>query len=455
MMILRTLAFLFVASAALLAPPLAAQALRAPVAAGAAVRPGGGAGIGTGNFIVAVVNSEPITNVQVQVEVERIRQQLTAQRRPLPATQEIARQVLNQLINERVQLQLARDTGIKVDEPSIDQAEQTVASQNQLTLEQLGHQLEREGIDHKKFRERLREQLLITRLRERDVESRVRVSDLEVDQYLNEQLTGGGNAAEQRIHLAHILVAVPDGAAEQQVAELQGKAERLLQRARGGEDFATLARETSDAPDRANGGDLGLRSAERYPSLFVEAVRALAPGGVAGPVRSGAGFHIIRLLERQQPGLPPATVTQSRARHILLVPSSQMTEAYAIERIKDFKRRIQSGQTDFATLARQSSQDSSAAQGGDLGWANPGMFVPEFERVMDSLAPGQISDPVISRFGVHLIQLMERRSAKLSEREQREMVRNMLRDKKFGEAHALWMQEVRAKAYVELREAPQ
>ncbi|MEQ1660199.1 MAG: peptidylprolyl isomerase, partial [Hylemonella sp.] len=174
-----------------------------------------------------------------------------------------------------------------------------------------------------------------------------------------------------------------------------------------------------------------------------------------GPVRSGAGFHIIKLLERRLPGLPPTTVTQSRARHILLVPSTQLGEAQARDKLNDFRRRIVAGETDFATLARQNSQDGSAAQGGDLGWASPGMFVPEFERVMDQLAPGQISQPLISRFGVHLIQLMERRNAALSAREQREMVRNMLREKKYGEVYENWARDVRARAYVELREAPQ
>ena len=407
------------------------------------------------DFIVAVVNSEPITNLQVSAEVERIRQQLAAQRRPVPDVQELARQVLNQLINERAQLQLARELGIKIDEPSIDQAEQTVASQNQLTVEQMHRQLQREGLDPKKLREQLRDQLLLTRLREREVDPRVRVSDAEVDQYLAEQRERSSDPASQLVNMAQILIAVPDGASEPQVAELQAKAERVLQRARAGEDFAALAREVSDAPDRANGGQLGLRTADRYPTLFVDATKTLAIGGIAGPVRSGAGFHIIKLLERRQPGLPPATVTQSHARHILLVPSTQLSEAQARDKLLDFKRRIQSGATDFATLARQNSQDGSAAQGGDLGWANPGQFVPEFERVMDSLAPGQISEPLISRFGVHLIQLLERRTATLSAREQRELVRSMLREKKFNEVYAAWAQEVRAKAYVELREAPQ
>ena len=411
-------------------------------------------GVRSADFIVAVVNAEPITNQQVSAQVERIRRQLAAQRQPQPDLRELARQVLNQLINDRAQLQLAKESGIKVDEPSIDQAEQTVASQNQLTVEQLRQQLQREGIEYAAFREQLREQLLLARLREREVESRVRVSDVEVDQYLAEQQLAS-DPARQLIHIAHILVTVPENADEAQLKERQAKAEQALQRARSGEDFAALAREFSDAPDRSNGGQLGLRPADRYPGLFVDAVRTLAPGGVAGLVRSGAGLHVLKLIERRQPGLPPTTVTQSRARHILLVPGTQLSEAQARDKLNDFRRRIVSGETDFASLARQHSQDGSAAQGGDLGWANPGMFVPEFERVMDQLAPGQISQPLISRFGVHLIQLIERRNATLSEREQRELVRGMLRERKTAEAYENWVRDVRARAYVELREAPQ
>lgn len=412
-------------------------------------------GVRAADFIVAVVNSEPITNLQVTAEVARYRQQLAAQRRPQPDPRELARLVLEQLINDRAQLQWAKELGIRVDEPSIDQAELSVASQNQLSVEQLRRQLARDGVDPRRFREQLHDQLMLQRLREREVDPRVRVSDGEVDQYLREQQERSSDPASLLVNMAQLLVAVPEGASEQQLAALEDKARAVLQRARAGEDFTSLVRELSDAADRSNGGQLGLRSANRYPPLFLEATRTLAVGEVAGPVRSGAGFHLLKLLERRQPGLPPATVTQSRARHILLVPGTQLSEAQARDRLRDFKRRIQSGQGDFATLARNNSQDGSAAQGGDLGWANPGQFVPEFEQVMNRLAPGEISEPLISRFGVHLIQLVERRQATLSQREQRELVRNMLREKKYGEVYANWARDVLARAYVELREAPQ
>lgn len=411
-------------------------------------------GVRAADFIVAVVNSEPITNLQVSAEVARLSRQLAAQGKTVPDPRALARQVLERMIDERAQLQLAREQGIRIAEPSIDQAEQQIASQNRMSVEQLRTQLAREGMDPMGFRERLRDQLILTRLREREVEPRVRISDAEVDQYIREQQELARDPSQRLLHLAHLLVAVPEGASEQQLAALQDKGQRALQRLRSGEDFARVAGEMSDAADRANGGDLGLRPADRYPSLFLEATATLAPGQITGLVRSGAGFHIVKVLERRLQGLPPTTVTQSRARHILLVPGTQLSEAQALEKLRDLRRRIQTGQADFATLARQNSQDGSAAQGGDLGWANPGQFVPEFEEVMNRLSPGQISEPLISRFGVHLIELVERRRAELGQREQREMVRGMLREKKLVEVYETWVQDVRARAYVELREAP-
>lgn len=421
-----------------------------------------GAGARSADYIVAVVNAEPVTNAQVNAEVERALRQLAAQRRPASDGQALRRQVLEQLINERVQLQLAQEMGLKIDEPSVDQAEQNVARQNQMTVAQLRQQVQQQdGLTPQALRSRLKEQLLLSRLREREVDARVRISDAEVEQYLAEQQQRNSNPAAQLINIAHILVTVPEDASDARQAELQRKAEQIAQRARSKDkdgkaaDFTALVRELSDAGDRANGGQLGLRTSDRYPALFTDAVRTLAVGEVSRPVRSGAGFHVLKLIERRQAGLPAATVTQSHARHILLVPGAQLSEAQARDKLNDFRRRILAGETDFATLARQNSQDGSAVQGGDLGWATPGMFVPEFENVMNQLATGQISEPLISRFGVHLIQLLERRQATLNEREQRELVRNMLRERKTAEAYENWVRDTRARAYVELREAPQ
>ena len=406
------------------------------------------------NYIVAVVNSEPVTNIEVQRELQRLVQQMTQQRRALPDRKEMARQVLDNLINQKVQLQSASETGIRVDDAAVDQAVQNIARQNQMDVAELQRRIAQDGLAFSQFRAQLREQLILTRLREREVEPRVRVSDLEVDQYLRDQQSNTDPASTE-INLAQILVSVPDNATAQQIDALQGKAQKALERARAGEDFVALVREISDATDRANGGQLGLRTADRYPPLFLQATQNLEVGAISAVVRSGAGFHVLKLLERRSAGLPPMMVTQSRARHILLRVSPQLSEAAARDKLVDFKKRIEAAQADFATLARDNSQDGSAAQGGDLGWANPGMYVPEFEEVMGRLAPGQISDPLVSRFGVHLIQLMERRDTALSLREQREAVRSVLREKKMDESYVNWAQDLRGRAYVEMREPPQ
>ena len=405
------------------------------------------------DFIVAVVNSEPITSSEVQAQVKPILQQFAQQGRATPPLADLQRQVLERLIMERAQLQLAASSGVRVDEVAIDQAEQNVARQNQIDVPELRRRVLADGLALSQFRQRLRNQLLMMRLREREVESRVRVTDLEVEQYLREQ--SAVDPATQPVHLAQILVAVPEAATAVQIAALENRAQSALARARAGQDFSALVAELSDAPDRANGGQMGLRTPDRYPTIFMEATQNLASGDISNLVRSGAGFHILKVIEKRNSGLPNMTVTQSRARHILLRPNANLTEKSAMEKLAEYKRRIVAGQADFAALARDNSQDSSAAQGGDLGWASPGMFVPEFEEVMNRLAPGQISEPLISRFGVHLIQLNERRQATLSQREQMETVRALLREKKIDEAYTIWAQDLRDRTYVELREAPQ
>jgi peptidyl-prolyl cis-trans isomerase SurA len=403
------------------------------------------------DFVVALVNSEPITNSELQGELQRALQQLSQQRRPLPDKNELTRQVLERLIGDRIQLQLANQSGIRIDEAAVDLAEQNIARQNQLGVAELRRQLLADGVSASQFRAQLREQLTLTRLRERELEPRGRVTELDIDQYLREAQSNS-DPATRLINLAQILVAVPDDASEVQVATFQSRAGALLARIRAGEDFNNLARTDSDASDRSNGGQLGLRAANRYPSLFVDATQALAVGEVSPLVRSGAGFHLLKVMERQDANLPPAAVTQTRSRHILLRPGPQLSEAAARDRLLGYRAQIQAGQADFAELARRHSQDGSAAQGGDLGWASPGMFVPEFEQFMNQLAIGQVGEPLVSRFGVHLIEVLERRRVGTSQREQREAVRGLLREKKLDEAYLLWAQDQRSRAYVELRE---
>jgi len=404
------------------------------------------------DFIVAVVNSEPITNQEVQALRKRLAS--SAAGRNTPAA-ELTRQALEQLINEKAQLQQARDNGIKIEEEAIDQAEMNVATNNQVTREEFRRNLAKEGLTVKTFRDQLRDQLMLTRVREREVEGRVRVSDRDIDQYLQEQIQAQGGQAPTELNLGMILIAVPETSTEAQVKALQDRAEDVARRARSGENFADLAKNFSQATDKgANGGAMGLRPADRYPDLFLNATRNLRVGGTSTVIRSGAGFHILKVIERKQ-GQATLMVTQTRARHILLRPTAQMPQAQVIARLKEIRQGIVSGKADFATLARQLSQDGSAAQGGDLGWANPGMFVPEFERVMNGLRPGQVGEPLVSRFGVHLIEVTDRRNAPVSEQDQRTIARSALREKKLEEAYTSWVDDVRSRAYVEMREPPQ
>ena len=400
------------------------------------------------DFIVAVVNSTPITNVELQLRLLRVQQQLSRQGNVPPRSQ-LVREVLERLILERAQLQLARELGVTPDDAAVDRAVDNVALQNQVSLEELKRRLSADGVDYARFRADVRDELTLVRLREREVDSRVKVSEQDIDQFFRDRQAQAG-AEPERIQLAQILVAVPESATADQVRALQAKAQRALDRVRAGEPFAGVAAEVSDAADRAAGGDLGLRPVDRLPSLFVDAVRDLKDGALAGPLRSGAGFHVLQLVKRSRDAAA-LTVIQTRARHILFKSGPKFNEAQATAKLLDFKRLIVAGQADFAALARDNSEDGSAKDGGDLGWTSAGMFVPEFEQVMNQLAPGQIADPLVSRFGVHLLQVMARREAPLSEREQRELARNLVREKKIEEAFILWQQEVRGRAYVEFR----
>ena len=406
------------------------------------------------DYIVAVVNSEPITNNEVRARMLRTEQQMAQQGTQVPPRQELARLLLERMIVERAQLQLAREQGVQVSDTMIDEAVLNVARQNQLSVEELRNRMTSQGLVFTQFRTDLRNELLLNRIRERELDAQSKVSEQEIDQFIREQEANSAGAS-QEINLAQILVVVPENASADQLAALQARAQLAADRARSGADFAKLVAEFSNAPGRITDGQMGLRVADRYPQLFIDTTQNVPVGGTVGPVRSGAGFHVLKVLERTRAGMPGTTVAETRARHILLRPGNQLTEQAAVARLADFKKRVVAGQADFAALARENSQDGSAKDGGDLGWAAAGQYVSEFEAQMNSLAPGQVGEPLVSRFGVHLIQVMERRSAKVSTREQREIVRGTLREKKFEEAYSAWAQEVRGRAYVEFREPPQ
>jgi peptidyl-prolyl cis-trans isomerase SurA len=414
----------------------------------------GSAPIRSADFVVAVVNSEPITNQEVQRLSQRMLREARAQGLSTDNT-EAKRLALDQLILEKIQVQQATSLGIAVDDAAIQQAEAGVASNNQLTLDELRARLQQDGISVAGFRDQLRSQLLMTRVREREVETRIRITDAEINQFLNEELQRQAARFPAEINLGMILIAVPENATPEQVARLSERARSVAAQARQGRDFAALVSEFSDAPDRsANAGSMGLRPPNRYPEIFLQAVNQLPVGGVSELVRSGAGFHVLKVLQRQSAPITLMT-TQTRARHVLLRPSPQLSQAQALAQLSAIRRDILSGRVDFADVARRISQDGSAPQGGDLGWANPGMFVPEFEQAMNQLRPGQLADPLVSRFGVHLIEVTDRREAPMSEAEQRNFARNVLRESKLDEAYASWVQDLRGRAFVEMREPPQ
>ena len=429
-----------------LAQPTQANAAAAAAAAAARTTP-----LRPGDYIAAVVNQESVTAYEVSQRLARAREEAKRNNQQVPPDADLHRQVLESLIEDRALLSHARDSGVRVDEADLDRAVASIAAQNQITLAQLRAQLAREGTDLARFRANIRDQMLIERVREREVAQRIRLTDAEIDEFIEKQR--GAAAAEVQYNIAQVLVTVPEKASDSVVAERQARAANALARIRGGAAFAAVAKEISEDANKDNGGEIGLKPADRLPDVFLEVVRPLANGDVAAALlRSGAGFHVLKLIERSDGSA--FRVTQTRARHILLRPSPQLSAQAAQARLADFKRQIESGARRFEDLAREHSVDGSAPAGGDLGWAGPGQFVPEFEETMNALAAGGLSAPVVSRFGVHLIQVVERRTVALDTKQLREQARTALRERKFETAYAEWVREVRDRAYVEFREAP-
>lgn len=405
-----------------------------------------------GDHIVAVVNTESVTAVELEQRLARVRADAQRAGSRLPAEATLRQQVLDSLIDERVMLTYARESGSRIDEVELDRAVANVAAQNQLKVDQLRERLKAEGVDYTRFRNNLRDQLLLERVREREVTSRIRVADADIDRLVDQQRSEAAGDAE--VNLAQILITVPEGAGEAVVAQRRAIAEQAMQRVRQGADFAAVAKEISEDGNRAAGGEIGRRALRRLPDLFVEATRDVAVGQMApAPVRSAAGFHVLKVLARD--AASEFKVTQTHARHILLRVSERAPAQSVAARLEQLRQQIERGQRRFDDVAREVSEDGSAAAGGDLGWASPGQFVPEFEEAMNRLAPGAMSAPVVSRFGVHLIQVIERREASLDPKTVREQARSMLREQKFDQAYADWTKELRLRAYVEMRDAPQ
>lgn len=398
--------------------------------------------------IVAVVGKEVVTMSELADRRDFAERQLQRQGTPLPERSLLERQILERLIIDKAQLQMARDSGIRIEEAQLDRALDRVAEQNRMTLPQFRQALEKDGVAFARFREEVREQIQMQRLREREVDDRIEISDAEIDQFMSEQKTGG--ATRNEYFLAHVLVRLPEQASPEQIDTARKKAEKARADAGAGIDFAKVAASYSDAPDALNGGMMGWRPEDRLPELFASAAKGMKAGDVSGVLRSPGGFHVIKLVERRgaEDGAP---VQQTRARHILIRTSEVVSEADAQRRLKDLRERIVTGGADFAELARLHSADGSASRGGDLDWVLPGDTVPDFERAMNALKVGEVSEPVKSPFGWHLIQVVERRQAGLTQDRRRQQARQAIKERKSDDAYQDWLRVLRDRTYVELR----
>ncbi len=395
--------------------------------------------------IVAVVGDEVITLRELQARLATAVRQLQKQGTSLPPGDVLEKQMLERLITDRIQLQYAKEIGLRIDDIQLDQAIGRIAAGNKMSVQQFRQALEKDGVQFAKFREDIREEITIARLREREVESRLMISDGEVDNYLASQ-NASGNVEEYR--LAHILLRAPEAAKPDQLQKLKARAEQALAKAQQGANFAELAAGYSDAPDALQGGDLGYRPLDRMPTLYADAVEKLKPGETAPLLRSSAGFHVIKLIDKRGAILPP--VRQTHVRHILIKVNEVVSEGEARRRMENLRERLVNGQ-DFAELARLYSQDGSAAKGGDLGWINAGDTVPDFERAMDALKVNELSPVVQSPFGMHLIQVLERRQKDMSDETRRLMARQALRERKLDDAYQDWLRQMRDQFYVENR----
>lgn len=398
------------------------------------------------DHIVAVINDEVITRQELASRYQEVVRNLSRQNTPLPPRAVLEKQLLERMVTELALQQHARSTGIRVDPTQVERALQRIAAQNKLDMAGLAAALEKEGQSLDSMRTTVRNEILVARARERDVENRIAVSDAEIEGYLQTQAQQG---TETEYNFSHILVTVPENASPEQIQARRARAENILAELARGTDFAQLSASFSDAPNALQGGAIGWRASGKMPALFVDALKSLQPGQIAPLQRSSNGFHILKLVDKR--GLDTThSVTQTHARHILVKTSEITSEADARNRLLQLKERIDNG-VRFDELARLHSEDASAAKGGDLGWINPGDTVPDFEKALNALRPGEVSGPVQSPFGWHLIQVLERRDQDITQERQKLMARQAIRERKAEEAFQDWVRQIRDSAYVELR----
>jgi peptidyl-prolyl cis-trans isomerase SurA len=400
--------------------------------------------------IVAVVNDEVITQNDLSVRVDLVTKQLQRQGTQMPTSDVLSRQILERMINDLLQVQLAKETGIKVDDATLDRTIERIAQENSLSMTDFRSTLEYDGVKYTKFREDIRQEIVLARLREREVEKDIVVTDAEVETELARAAKEASSDAE--FNLAHVLVLVPPQATPDQVEQRRRKALLALSELRRGTAFAQVAATYSDAPDALQGGTLGWRSSARLPALFLEVLEKLKNGEVSDILRSPNGFHIVKLLEKRgkAASTPAGGVQQTHVRHILIRAREGLSATEVRNRLAQMRERIVGG-ADFGEIAKEQSEDSSAAKGGDLGWVAPGDTVQEFERVMNSLKDKEVSQPVQTPFGWHLVQVLERRSDELSEERKKATARNAIRQRKADEAYQDWLRQSRDRAFVENR----
>jgi peptidyl-prolyl cis-trans isomerase SurA len=401
--------------------------------------------------IVAVVNDEAITAFELRTRLATVERQLRGQNVQLPPQDVLEKQLLERMITDRVQLQFAKETGLRISDIELDASIRRIAEGNRLSLQDFRVTLEKDGIPWTKFREEIREEIVLSRLRDREVESRIVISDGEIDNYLANP-DQGGDTGNIEVQTAHIVVRVPEQASPDQLMRIGARAQAALDQIRRGDSFAKVAASYSDAPDGLTGGAMGTRPLDRLPALYADAVKKLKPGETSDILRSPAGFHIVTLIARQGGGgaKPVVALKQTRARHILIKVNELVSETEARRKLVALKERLDNG-ADFAELARLHSNDLSAAKGGDLGWLYQGDTVPDFEKAMDRLTINQTSEPVQSPFGFHLIQVLERRTEDATAERQRLTARQVLRERKSDEAYQDWVRQMRDRAYVEYR----
>ncbi|KAF7600907.1 MAG: molecular chaperone SurA [Candidatus Dactylopiibacterium carminicum] len=395
--------------------------------------------------VAAVVNSDVLTASDLSSRLAQAERQLSAQGTKVPPAQ-LRSQVLEHMVLERIQLQKAKELGIKVDDSTLDRALARIAEQNQTTVAELPRLVASEGLAWAQFRESIRTEILLARLREREVDARITVSDAELEATLAAQPQLSGR--EYRV--AHILLRAPEGASPEQLLALGQRAEELQRRIRAGEDFAALAAAYSASPDAMNGGLLDWRPLERLPSIFAERLPQMQKGDVSNILRSAAGLHVFKFVDVRDLAPSKIEITQTHARHILIRTTDVRDPAEGRRRLADIANRIRNG-VDFAEMARVHSSDATAAKGGDLGWLSPGETVPEFERAMDALKPGEVSDVVESPFGWHVIQVLERKQVDVTQDRRKLEARNALRERKADEAFDDWLRQLRDSAYVEIK----